>query len=374
MNKFLLVPDSFKGTLSATEVCGIMRDTILRLIPDAQVLSIPVADGGEGTVDCFVEALKCEKVFCSVSDPVGLPVEGFFGLLPDGRAIIEMAAAAGLPLMEGRLDPLGAGTYGVGQLIGAALDRGARSILLGLGGSATTDGGCGAAAALGVRFLDEAGSAFIPTGGTLERISTMDMSGLDPRVGETTFTAMCDIDNPLYGPRGAAHIFAPQKGASPEQVDVLDKGLIHLSAILAQTLGRDVSALPGAGAAGGMGACASAILGAQLRRGIDAVLDTVRFENLLRDCDLVFTGEGKLDSQSLGGKVVLGVSLRAKAQGIPVVAVVGGADEGISGIYDCGITAVFPINRMPQDFSVSRYHSRENLSATTEDIIRLLRR
>lgn len=374
MNKFLLVPDSFKGTLSATEVCAIMREAILRRLPDAQVLSIPVADGGEGTVDCFVEALGCEKVFCPATDPLGLPIEGFFGLLPDGRAIIEMAAAAGLPLMEGRLDPLGASTYGVGQLILAALDKGARSILIGLGGSATTDGGCGAAAALGVRFLDGEGKFFVPTGGTLEHISSIDMSGLDARIRETVFTAMCDIDNPLHGPRGAAHIFAPQKGASPEQVELLDRGLAHLGTILARDLGRDVSALPGAGAAGGMGAGVCAFFGAELRRGIDAVLDAVRFESLLDGTDLVFTGEGKLDSQSLGGKVVLGVSLRAKAQNVPVVAVVGGAEDGIGGVYGKGITAVFPINRMPQDFSVSRHRSRENLAATMEDILRLVLR
>lgn len=371
MKKFILVPDSFKGSMSATTICAQMQRAILAQIPQAQIVSIPVADGGEGTVDCFVQAAHAQKRICSVTDPLGNEIESFYGVLPNGTAIIEMAAAAGLPLLGNAVDPMRASTFGVGSLIRFALDEGARHIVVGLGGSATTDGGTGAAAALGARFFDADGTAFVPTGGTLHHIATIDLSQMDPRIKQTTFTAMCDIDNPLYGPRGAAYVFAPQKGASAQQVSALDAGLSHLAQILEQQMGQHIADLPGAGAAGGMGAGLVAFFGARLCKGIDTVLDLVNFDTLLEGTDLVFTGEGKLDTQSLGGKVVLGVSRRAKVKNIPVVAVVGGVEQNLDAIYQQGVRAVFAINRMPQDFSLSRQFSEQNLLATMQDIMRL---
>lgn len=368
-NRFLLVPDSFKGTMSAQTVCEIMRGAILALIPDAEVCSAPVADGGEGTVDCFVTAVGAEKVLCPAVNPRNEPIESFYGRLKDGTAVVEMAAAAGLPLMEGRLDAVGATTFGVGLLIDHAVRSGARRVILGLGGSATTDGGTGAAAALGAVFRDKGGKPFLPVGATLKKIAAIDLSGLRERLRGVEFTVMCDIDNPLCGPRGAAHIFSAQKGATPKQAVDLDAGLRHLASCVDG--GAVLSECPGMGAAGGMGFGAAAFFGGKLQGGIQTVLDTVQFDQLLEGTDLIFTGEGKLDGQSLGGKVVIGVARRARAKGVPTVAVVGGADEGIDAVYGEGVSAVFPINRLPLAIEIARHKSEENLRATMSDIIRL---
>ena len=371
MGRFLLLPDSFKGTLSAGEICDVMTQAIRTHLPHGVITAIPVADGGEGTVDCFVRAVGAEKVPCTVTGPLGRPVEAFYGRLDAETAVVEMAAAAGLPLVGETPDPMGATTYGVGELILAAAQNGAKHIIVGLGGSATNDGGVGAALAVGAVFRDVTGAVFTPTAGTLERIAAVDASTVGQRLSGVRFTAMCDIDNPLCGPRGAAHVFGPQKGADPEQVKQLDRGHAHLAEVLRRDLKRDVLDLPGAGAAGGLGAGMVAFFGAELRRGIDAVLDAVGFETLLEDTELIFTGEGKIDGQSLGGKVVLGISRRAKEKGVPVIAVVGGAEEGAKAAYDQGVTAIFPINRLPQEFAVSRLRSRENLRDTMDDILRL---
>lgn len=371
MKTFLLAPDSFKGTLSAAEVCSVMERVILARCPDARVHSLPIADGGEGTVECFLAAAGGERVPCRVSGPLGGELESFYALLPDGTAVVEMAAAAGLPLLEGRLDPLGCTTYGVGQLIRAAVERGARRVVVGLGGSATTDGGTGAAAALGAVFRDGNGDAFLPTGETLRDIASIDISGVPTCLHGAEVVCMCDVEHPLFGPNGAAYVFSPQKGASPDQVEFLDQGLAHLSGVIARCLGRSVDALPGGGAAGGMGAGLTAFLGARLQRGIDTVLDIAGFRRLAEGADLIFTGEGKLDAQSLGGKAVLGVARSARACGVPVVAVVGGVEGGLDEVYAAGVSAVFTTNRQAVDFSVSRAHAAENLRDTMEDIMRL---
>lgn len=373
MEKILLVPDSFKGTLSSRQVCQVMAGQLRRFFPQAQVKSIPVADGGEGSVEAFLAAAGGERRTRTVTGPFGEPVEAFYGILGDGRtAVIEMAACAGLPLAEGRLNPERATTYGVGELLLAAKEAGCTKAILGLGGSCTNDGGAGAAAALGAKFTRADGAAFIPTGGTLGEIAALDVSPVAQALQGMELTAMCDIDNPLYGDAGAAAVFAPQKGADAAMVARLDAGLRHLGQVAARCLGRDFSHLPGAGAAGGLGFGMAAFCGAQLRMGIDAVLDAVGFDSLLPGTDVVFTGEGKIDSQSARGKVVSGVAVRCRKAGVPVVAVVGQIGQGFEEMYQQGLTAVFSINRAAQPFAESRFHAGENLALTMENIARLL--
>lgn len=373
MEKILLVPDSFKGTLSSRQVCQVMAGQLRRFFPQAQVKSIPVADGGEGSVEAFLAAAGGERRMLTVTGPFGEPVEAFYGILGDGRtAVIEMAACAGLPLAEGRLNPERATTYGVGELLLAAKEAGCTKAILGLGGSCTNDGGVGAAAALGAKFTRADGTAFVPSGGTLGEIAALDVSPVVQALQGMELTAMCDIDNPLYGEAGAAAVFAPQKGADAAIVARLDAGLRHLGQVSARCLGRDFSHLPGAGAAGGLGFGMAAFCGAQLRMGIDAVLDAVGFDSLLPGTDVVFTGEGKIDSQSARGKVVSGVAVRCRKAGVPVVAVVGQIDQGFEEMYQQGLTAVFSINRAAQPFAESRFHAGENLALTMENIARLL--
>lgn len=373
MEKILLVPDSFKGTLSSRQVCQVMAGQLRRFFPQAQVKSIPVADGGEGSVEAFLAAAGGERRTRTVTGPFGEPVEAFYGVLGDGRtAVIEMAACAGLPLAEGRLNPERATTYGVGELLLAAKEAGCSKAILGLGGSCTNDGGVGAAAALGAKFTRADGTAFVPSGGTLGEIAALDVSPVAQALQGMELTAMCDIDNPLYGEAGAAAVFAPQKGADAAMVARLDAGLRHLGQASARCLGRDFSHLPGAGAAGGLGFGMAAFCGAQLRMGIDAVLDAVGFDSLLPGTDVVFTGEGKIDSQSARGKVVSGVAARCRKAGVPVVAVVGQIDQGFEEMYQQGLTAVFSINRAAQPFAESRFHAGENLALTMENIARLL--
>lgn len=373
MEKILLVPDSFKGTLSSRQVCQVMAGQLRRFFPQAQVKSIPVADGGEGSVEAFLAAAGGERRTRTVTGPFGEPVEAFYGILGDGHtAVIEMAACAGLPLAEGRLNPERATTYGVGELLLAAKEAGCTKAILGLGGSCTNDGGAGAAAALGAKFTRADGTAFVPTGGTLGEIAALDVSPVAQALQGMELTAMCDIDNPLYGEAGAAAVFAPQKGADAAMVARLDAGLRHLGQVSARCLGRDFSHLPGAGAAGGLGFGMAAFCGAQLRMGIDAVLDAVGFDSLLPGTDMVFTGEGKIDSQSARGKVVSGVAARCRKAGVPVVAVVGQIGQGFEEMYQQGLTAVFSINRAAQPFAESRFHAGENLALTMENIARLL--
>lgn len=372
MAKYILIPDSFKGTMSSAEICAVMRETILRHEPQARIVSIPVADGGEGTVDAFLAALGGERVEETVSGPFGEPVRAFYGRLPDGTAVVEMAAAAGLPLTGERKDPMNATTFGVGELIGRAVDAGARRIVLGLGGSATNDGGCGMAAALGAVFRDKAGVSFVPTGGTLHRIASVSLDGIKARLRGAAIEAMCDVDAPLYGPSGAAYVFAPQKGADEAAVRVLDEGLRHLAAVL-ETLpgGEGAAENPGAGAAGGMGAGVRVFLGGTLRMGIETVLDVTHFDRLLPGASLVLTGEGRLDGQSLRGKVVSGVAAKASRTGVPVIAVVGDIGDGMESVYERGVTAVLSINRVAVPYELARPRAKSDLSLTIDTLMRL---
>ena len=370
MSKWILVPDSFKGTLSSGEICALMQAAVRRHVPGAEVIALPVADGGEGSVDAFLTAVGGEKRFVPCTGPRGVEIQGFFGLLPGGgTAVVEMAAAAGLPLMEGQLDAAGATTYGVGELIRAAAAAGARKIVVGLGGSATNDGGCGMAAALGVRFLDRAGHPFVPVGGTLEQVARIE-GARPPELDGVELVAMCDIDNPLCGENGASHVFGPQKGADPALAETLDRGLRHLAEVIRRDLGKDVLDLPGAGAAGGMGAGMVAFLDSRLEMGIETVLDTVGFDSLLPGATAVLTGEGRLDGQSLRGKVVVGVARRARRAGVPVVAVVGDIAPDARAVYDQGVTAVFSTNRQAVPWQQARLTAREDLAAALEDLFR----
>lgn len=372
MNKILLMPDSFKGTISSLEVCNIMRDSLKFRFPQCNTVSIPIADGGEGTAVSFVYALggTMEKVKCK--GPKLEDIEAEYALLPDGTAVIELASAAGLPMVADNPDPKVTTTYGVGQLIGAALDKGANKIILAIGGSATNDFGCGIASALGVRFTDENGNEFLPTGGTLAHVRHIDVSNADPRLKNTELICMCDVTNPPYGEKGAAYVFAPQKGADKECVKELDAGVKSICNVVTADLGVDVSSLPGGGAAGACGAGMYAFFGFKLQAGIDVLLDTVKFEDLAKDADLIFTGEGCLDSQTLGGKVVSGIGCRAKRIGVPVIAVVGGAKDGAEAIYDHGITAVFTTNRMPEPLTKDTEKCKQNLKFAFDNIIRIL--
>ena len=274
MKKVILIPDSFKGTMSSAEICTVMAQAVQEYYPDAQVHSVPVADGGEGSVDSFLQAVGGEKVSVPVKGPYFEEVPAFYGMLPDGVAVIEMAAAAGLPLVGERLHAEQTTTYGVGELMAHALERGCKRLVVGLGGSATNDGGCGAAAALGAVFRNAAGEAFVPVGATLAEVAEIDLSGLHPALASAELVTMCDIDNPLCGPLGAAHVFAPQKGADPAMVELLDAGLAHLADVVERCTGRDIRQLHGAGAAGGMGGGMVAFFGSTLQMGIETVLDS----------------------------------------------------------------------------------------------------
>lgn len=374
MQNFILVPDSFKGTLSAIEVCNIMKSSIKNLYKDANIISVPVADGGEGTVDAFLYALGGEKKSVWVSDAFNeQKILAHYAMLKDDIAVIEMAACAGLPLVKNRLEPDKTSTFGVGELIIDAINNGAKKIILGLGGSATNDGGCGMAAALGVKFKDEQDQEFIPTGGTLSQIYKIDMNNIYSKIKDVEFVSMCDVDNPLCGKLGASAVFAPQKGADEDMVKLLDEGLAHLAKIIKRDLHIEVKDIKGAGAAGGLGAGSIAFLQSKLTKGIDVILDTIKFDKLVSKADIVFTGEGKFDSQSLHGKVVMGVANRSQKYKTPVIVVTGAIGENIQEAYNKGITAIFSINKEPMEFSKSALKSKENMILTMENILRLLK-
>lgn len=372
MAKYVLIPDSFKGTLSSEDICRIASEEILRLEPEAEICAIPVADGGEGTVDAFLAAVGGTRAEVPCTGPCGQEVMGFYGLLPDGTAVVEMAAAAGLPLAGACRDPEKTTTYGVGQLMAHALSRGAKRLVLGLGGSATNDGGCGAAAALGAEFLDEEGRAFVPTGGTLTQIAHIRMKGLRETLAGAEVTVMCDIDNPLCGPAGAAAVFGPQKGADATMVARMDAGLRHLAEMLEKDVGMEVLTLAGGGSAGGFGAGAAAFFGGQLRMGIDVVLDLTDFDRKCRGASLVITGEGHLDSQSLRGKTVVGVARRARALGVPAAALVGGCETALDAVYAEGVSGVFPIHPALCTWPQAAARTEEDLRFTMGNLLRFM--
>ena len=371
MKKCVVVSDSFKGTVSSREICAIAQQVIPRHFPACEVVCIPVADGGEGTVDCFVQAMGAQRVGVTVTNALGEKSAAAYARLGE-LAIIEMAAAAGLPQVGERRCPGTATTYGVGELIAHAVDSGCRKILLGLGGSATNDGGCGCAAALGVGFLDADGQSFVPVGDTLGRIARIDTAEAAALLRSVEITVMCDVTNPLYGPTGAAYVFAPQKGADAEKVKSLDAGLRHFGDVIRSQYGLDVSAMPGAGAAGGMGAGCVALLGGTIQSGIDAVLDVTGFDRQLEGADLVITGEGRIDSQSADGKVVSGVARRTRAKGVPLIAIAGGIADSAGAVYDIGVSAMFSTDRAALPVDMLGTRSPGDYEATLSDIMSLI--
>lgn len=371
MKKCVVVSDSFKGTVSSCEICAIAQRVIPRHFPACEVVCIPVADGGEGTVDCFVQAMGAQRVEITVTNALGEKSAAAYARLGE-LAIIEMAAAAGLPQVGERRCPGTATTYGVGELIAHAIDSGCRKILLGLGGSATNDGGCGCAAALGVRFYDADGQSFVPVGDTLGRIARIDTAEAAALLRSVEITVMCDVTNPLYGPTGAAYVFAPQKGADAEKVKSLDAGLRHFGDVIRSQYGLDVSAMPGAGAAGGMGAGCVALLGGTIQSGIDAVLDVTGFDRQLEGADLVITGEGRIDSQSADGKVISGVARRTRAKGVPLIAIAGGIADSAGAVYDIGVSAMFSTDRAALPVDMLGARSPGDYEATLSDIMSLI--
>ena len=371
MKKCVVVSDSFKGTVSSREICAIAQQVIPRHFPACEVVCIPVADGGEGTVDCFVQAMGAQRVGVTVTNALGEKSAAAYARLGE-LAIIEMAAAAGLPQVGALRCPGTATTYGVGELIAHAVDSGCRKILLGLGGSATNDGGCGCAAALGVRFYDADGQSFVPVGDTLGRIVRIDTAEAEALLRSLEITVMCDVTNPLYGPTGAAYVFAPQKGADAEKVKSLDAGLRHFGDVIRSQLGIDVSRMPGAGAAGGMGAGCVALLGGMIQSGIDAVLDVTGFDRQLEGADLVITGEGRIDSQSADGKVVSGVARRTRAKGVPLIAIAGGIADSAGAVYDIGVSAMFSTDRAALPVDMLGARSPGDYEATLSDIMSLI--
>ncbi len=337
----LLAPDSFKGTLSAVAVASTLADVLTKEDPALTAIELPIADGGEGTVDAYLKIFGGERRTRTVQSPLGHPVEAAYAVLPDGTAVIETAAASGI-VIEKENDAMRASSYGTGELLRDALDRGCKTVLLGLGGSAMTDGGTGFLRALGARFLDRDETELPPGGGALLRLRRIDLSGLDPRLQTITLRVLCDVKNPLFGPDGAAHIFAPQKGADPSQVRLLDLGLRQLAFCAANTTGKDNASLPGAGAAGGMGFSLQTFCGAALQSGIDCILDAARFSDRAKTADLIVTGEGKMDAQSLMGKAPFGVASRAGQT--PVAAVVGLLAAEEDAVRQGGIVKVFETN------------------------------
>ncbi len=373
MKKIVVISDSFKGTLSSLEICEIARQSVPKLLPGCQVAAVPVADGGEGTVECFLQALPgAQAVTVPVTGPWGEAIEAVY-CRQGGRAVIEMASAAGLPMVGERRSAGKTTTYGVGQLIRHAAENGCKEVLLGLGGSCTNDGGCGCAAALGVKFQRADGSQFVPVGADLDQIARIDRSGADALLRGVQITVMCDVDNPLHGPRGAAHVFGPQKGADEAEVERLDANLKALDRAIQKDLGLNLGQTPGAGAAGGMGAGCMAFLNAELKSGIEAVLDLVEFDRQLEGADLVVTGEGRIDGQSVHGKVISGIARRTQPRNVPLVAIVGGIADGAEEAYDLGVTAVFGTDRQAAAFEKVAPRTRENYQRTLEDILRLIR-
>ncbi|PSW18527.1 glycerate kinase [Photobacterium sanctipauli] len=343
--KIVIAPDSYKESLTAMEVATAIEAGFRQVLPDAEYIKLPMADGGEGTVQSLVDATGGDLVECRVTGPLGEQVNGFYGVMGHGKtAIIEMAAASGLHLVTPELrNPMKTTTFGTGELILDALDKGAQHIIVGIGGSSTNDGGIGMAQALGIRLLDENGNEVGFGGEALAQIRTIDTSKVDPRLADIKLEVACDVDNPLCGPKGASHVFGPQKGATPEMVAQLDTNLAHYAELIKAQLGRDIKDTAGAGAAGGLGAALLGLFEASLRPGIEIVMDAVNLKEVVADADLVITGEGRIDSQTIHGKTPIGVARTAKRYNVPVIGIAGSLSNDCDVVYDHGIDAAFSV-------------------------------
>lgn len=359
----IIAPDSYKGTMSAIEVCEIIKNEFLKKDASLEIKCVPIADGGEGTVDALLFN-GGERVKVTAKDPYFNDIESFYGILPDGTAVIEMAAASGLPLVGENKNPLLTTTYGTGQLISSALDKGCRKILIGIGGSATNDGGIGCAAALGAKFLDKNGAEVSLSGGGMKNIETVDLSEIDSRIKTAEIKVLCDVVSPLYGENGAAFIFAPQKGATPEMVDELDSGLRKLAEVTARAIGTDNSFKEGAGAAGGLGFGLVSFLGAKLVKGAQTVLETMNFEQTAAKAELVITGEGCMDNQSLLGKAPAQV---AELSGdTPVIAIVGMSK--VTDMSGSRIKKIYSTDHDVRTFEQIVKECRSDLAATANKV------
>ena len=372
--RIILAPDSFKGSASAIRVAEAMQLGLSKVFTDASFKLLPIADGGEGTVDALVCATNGRLMHSRVSDPLNRPITAAWGMLGDGRtAVIEMAAASGLPLLAPKeRNPLVTSTYGTGELICAALDSGVKKIILGIGGSATNDGGSGMLHALGIRFLDAAGQVLPHGGAALAGLHTIDMSGVDPRLATVEIAVACDVDNPLCGPKGASCIYGPQKGATPAVVSHLDAALAHFAALAEQATGRHIANSPGAGAAGGLGAGLLFFTPAKLRPGIELVLETIDFDTALAGASLVVTGEGRTDEQTTFGKAPVGVAKAAAKFNIPVICLSGGLGDGYDQLYRCGIDAVVSITPGPMPLAQCMAQAEALIAAAAERTAHLL--
>ncbi|WP_026878164.1 glycerate kinase [Ignatzschineria larvae DSM 13226] len=370
--KIVIAPDSFKESLTAIEVANGIEQGFREIFPEATYIKIPVADGGEGTLQALIDAKQGTLIACEVEDPLGRIITAHYGLTPEGLAIIEMATASGLALLttEER-DPRITTSYGTGELIKDALNRGAKSIMLAIGGSATNDAGSGMLRALGARFLDQAGKEVEGGGIALKSVVKIDLSAFDTRIEDTHFLIACDVDNPLVGERGASAIFGPQKGATPEMVTALDEALTHFAKVTASTIGMDYADRLGAGAAGGLGFAALAYLAGELLPGIDLVMEIVELEKYLLEADLVITGEGKIDGQTIFGKTPKGVAQLAKRYHKPVIGIAGALGGDADAVYSHGIDAVFTITQRPEALEKALLESERNLVHTARNIAKL---
>ncbi len=358
--KFLFASDSFKGSLTSEQTAVLLGKAAKKVFGDCETDSVPVADGGEGTVGALVKAENGTLVSCPVHGPLMEERTACYGLIGEGRAVIEMAAASGLPLVPGNLrNPLNTTTYGTGELILDALDKVCRELYIAIGGSATNDGGMGCARALGVRFLDADGKELEGFGKDLAAVATIDLSGLDPRIKGASVTVMCDVTNPLCGKEGATYTFGPQKGADKEILEKLESGMCRYRDVIKKELGIDCDRIQGAGAAGGLGAALHVFLGGKMQSGIETVLDLVRFDERLEGVDLVVTGEGRTDFQSCFGKVMQGVGLRAKKRGIPVLGLSGSLGERAMDIFDCGIASLMTTVNAPMTLDAAMERAEE---------------
>lgn len=371
----LIAPDSFKDCLSARDVALALSRGIKAQIPDANITILPMADGGEGTVESVIDATAGQKIGVRVMDPLMREVSSFYGITGDGEtAVIEMAAASGIELLSSdERDPWITSTFGTGQLIRDALDHGVKKILLGIGGSATNDGGAGMAEALGISFSGRFGTIPVQGGGTLGELEEISMEGLDPRLAQTEIVVACDVSNPLSGPDGASVVYGPQKGADREMVEKLDRNLVHFAGIILDQMGKAVSKVPGAGAAGGLGAGLMAFLDARLVQGFSLVAEVCGLEEQVRMADLVITGEGKMDGQTRFGKTPFGVAQLAKKHAKPVIGVAGTLEDDAGLLYELGFDLLMPIQEKPGDLAYSLEHAEQLLERTGERLARLLK-
>ncbi|MFW2147413.1 glycerate kinase [Acinetobacter sp. TY1] len=376
MKTFLLAPDSFKESMTAEQACAAMQRGIVKALPDAQFIYVPMADGGEGTVDALVAARNGRKVELDVSGPfIQQKVQSYFGLIEnDQTAVIEMALANGIHLIESsQRNPLLTSTLGTGEIIKAALELGVSKIIIGLGGSVTNDAGAGMAQALGAKFLDENGQAVQVGGGQLDQIQSIDLSQLDPRLKSTEIVIASDVNNPLCGENGASHVFAPQKGATSEMVDVLDQNLSHFANLVKQQLNLDIAHVQGTGAAGGLGFGLMAFAGAKIRSGVEIVIEETGLSEKIAQADYVFTGEGGIDFQTKFGKTPFGVAQVAKRFNKPVIAFAGYVGKGIEELYDEGFTAIFGIVDGACDLQTALKNGEKNLERCCVNVVKVLK-